>query len=171
MPGQLTIKPVTYVTVRISEPLSSDHNQPGDPFSATLVSPLVVDGIVVAQRGQMVAGWVVQAQKAGRVEGVSRLGIELTQLTLVDDGADVDVGLHARRSTRVRAIVVRRMSRCGWDRRSVRLRAVFRSRLLLLAVAALAIALAAPASALATVARLVQRNIVVPSSSQRRRTA
>lgn len=53
-------------------------------FSATLASPVVVDGVVVAQRGQMVAGRVVEVQKAGRVEGVSRLGIELTELTLAD---------------------------------------------------------------------------------------
>ena len=84
LPTQLTIRPGTFISVRLSEPLSSDHNQPGDAFSATLVSPLVVDGLVVAQRGQMVAGRVAEAQKAGRVEGVSRLGIELTQLTLVD---------------------------------------------------------------------------------------
>jgi hypothetical protein len=43
-----------------------------------------VDGVVVAQRGQMVAGRVAESQKAGRVEGVSRLGVELTELTLVD---------------------------------------------------------------------------------------
>ncbi len=84
VPAQLTIKSGTYITVRINQPLSSDYNQPGDAFSATLASPVVVDGIVVAQRGQMVAGRVVEAQKAGRVEGVSRLGIELTELTLVD---------------------------------------------------------------------------------------
>jgi hypothetical protein len=83
-PSQLTVRPGTFITVRLSQPLSSDHNQPGDAFSATLVSPLVVDGLVVAQRGQMVAGRVAEAQKAGRVEGVSRLGIELTELTLVD---------------------------------------------------------------------------------------
>ncbi len=83
-PGQLTIKSGTYLTVRINQPLSSDHNQPGDAFSATLASPVVVDGIVVAQRGQTVAGRVVESQKAGRVEGVSRLGIELTELTLID---------------------------------------------------------------------------------------
>lgn len=84
LPAQLTIKSGTYITVRINQPLSSDHNQPGDAFSATLANPVVVDGVVVAQRGQMVAGRVVEVQKAGRVEGVSRLGIELTELTLVD---------------------------------------------------------------------------------------
>ncbi len=84
VPDRLTIKPGMYVTVRMNQALSSDHNQPGDAFTATLVSPLVVDGIVVAHRGQTIAGHVTEARKAGRVEGVSRLGVQLTELTLAD---------------------------------------------------------------------------------------
>jgi hypothetical protein len=84
VPARLTIKPGTYVTVRVNQWLSSDRNQPGDTFSATLDQPLVVDGLVVAQRGQTVTGRVTDAQKAGRVEGTSKLGIQLTDLTLVD---------------------------------------------------------------------------------------
>lgn len=80
----LTLKPGTMLTVRINEPLSSDHNQVGDVFSATLTQPAIVLGIVVARYGQSVAGHVVEAMKAGRVSGVSRLGITLTSLTLVD---------------------------------------------------------------------------------------
>lgn len=83
-PAQLTIKSGTFVTVRVNQVLSSDHNQPGDAFTATLVRPIVVDGVVVAQRGQTIAGRVAEAQKAGRVQGVSRLGVQLTELTLVD---------------------------------------------------------------------------------------
>ena len=73
IPAQLTIKPGTYVTVRINQPLSSDRNQAGDAFSATLVRPIVVDGVVVADRGQTLGGKVTEAKKAGRVEGTSRL--------------------------------------------------------------------------------------------------
>lgn len=80
----LTMKPGTILTVRINEPLSSDHSQVGDFFSATLTQPVIVLGIVVARYGQSVAGHVVEAKKAGRVSGVSRLGITLTSLTLVD---------------------------------------------------------------------------------------
>jgi len=84
VPPQMTVKPGTFVTVRVDQWLSSDRNQAGDAFSATLVKPIVVDGVIVAQRGQTVAGRVAEAQKAGRVEGVSRLGLQLTELTLVD---------------------------------------------------------------------------------------
>jgi hypothetical protein len=80
----LTMKPGTILTVRINEPLSSDHNRVGDVFSAALTQPVTVLGIVVARYGQTVAGQVVEAKKAGRVSGVSRLGLTLTSLTLVD---------------------------------------------------------------------------------------
>src|SRR5580698_2853690 len=83
-PAKLTIQPGTYVTVRVNSFLSSDKNQVGDAFSATLVRPIVVDGVVVADRGQMLGGRVTEAKKAGRVEGTSKLGIQLTDLPVVD---------------------------------------------------------------------------------------
>jgi hypothetical protein len=84
IPAQLTIRQGTFVTVRVNQPLSSDTNQAGDAFSATLVRPLVVDGVVIAEPGQTIAGRVVEAKKAGHVEGVARLGVQLTDLALVD---------------------------------------------------------------------------------------
>ena len=80
----LTMKTGTTLSVRNNELLSSDHNRVGDVFSATLTQPVVVLGIVVASNGQTLTGHVVEAKKAGKVSGVSRLGITLTNLTLVD---------------------------------------------------------------------------------------
>ncbi|HUI43653.1 MAG TPA: hypothetical protein VL523_16955 [Terriglobia bacterium] len=84
IPPQLTLKSGTFLTIRVNQYLSSDTNQPGDTFSGTLMQPVVVDGVVVAERGQTVGGRVADAQKAGRVKGVSRLALQLTRLTLVD---------------------------------------------------------------------------------------
>jgi hypothetical protein len=84
LPAALTIKPGTFVTVRMNQEISSDRNQQGDVFSATLAQPIVVDGVVVAQRGQGVMGRVAEAAKAGRVSGTSRLALQLTELTLAD---------------------------------------------------------------------------------------
>lgn len=83
-PDQLTIPAGTVVTMRINEPLSTDHSQVGDQFTGTLQEPIVVNGWVVARRGQTVTGKVKSVKKAGRVKGVSQLGVELTDLTLVD---------------------------------------------------------------------------------------
>jgi hypothetical protein len=84
VPATLTLKPGTVITARISQLLSSNKNKPGDSFSAVLEQPVVVDGWVVARRGQTVLGRVAIAQKAGRIKGTSKLGIELSELVLVD---------------------------------------------------------------------------------------
>jgi hypothetical protein len=83
-PSTLTIAPGTLVTVRLNQALSSDHSQQGDAFTATLEQPVVANGIVVAHRGEMLEGRVSQAQKARHGENLSKLGIELTDLTLAD---------------------------------------------------------------------------------------
>jgi hypothetical protein len=86
----LTVPAGSFVTIRVNQELSSSHNQEGDFFSAMLVQPLVVDGVVLAQRGQTVTGRVSEVKKAGRVSGVSRLGLQLTGLTLAD-GSQVQI--------------------------------------------------------------------------------
>jgi hypothetical protein len=87
LPQQVTMKAGTFVTVRINGMLASNKNQAGDSFSGTLAQPVIVDGIVIAQRGQTIYGRVAQADK---VKGVSHLGVELTGLTLAD-GEQVSV--------------------------------------------------------------------------------
>src|ERR1022692_4610502 len=84
LPAALTVKPGTFVTVRVEQQLTSDRNQQRDVFSASLAQPIVVDAVVVAQRGQPVMGRVAEAAKAGRVSGTSRLGLQLIGLTLAD---------------------------------------------------------------------------------------
>jgi len=84
IPAQVTLKQGTMVTLRISQQLASNKNAAGDTFSGALTQPVVVNGIVVAQRGQMVFGRVAEAAK---VKGLHRLGIELTSITLADGSA------------------------------------------------------------------------------------
>jgi hypothetical protein len=84
LPPTLVVPSGTVVAVRLSQYLSSDRNHPGDLFSVTLEQPLVVDGWVVARQGQSAYGRVSVAQKAKAGGGNSRLGVDLTQLTLVD---------------------------------------------------------------------------------------
>jgi len=74
-----SVPPGTWITVRLNEPLSSDRNQPGDTFMATLAQPLVANGYVIARRGQSIVGRVAEAMKANRGGGTSRLGLELIE--------------------------------------------------------------------------------------------
>lgn len=84
VPPVLTLPPGTLVTVRTTQPLSSDRNRPGDSFTTVLDQPVIVQGWVVARRGQVVMGRIVEAQKTGRGNSSSRLVIELDELSLVD---------------------------------------------------------------------------------------
>jgi hypothetical protein len=84
VPPTLTMPAGTLITVRTSQYLSSDQNRAGDSFSAELEQPVVVHGWVLARRGQTVLGRVAVAQRAGRIKGQSQLGVELSQLVLVD---------------------------------------------------------------------------------------
>jgi hypothetical protein len=88
--ADLTLPVGTLITVRTTQLLSSDRNQPHDAFTTVLEQPLVAQGWVVARRGQVVTGQVVTAERAGRVKGVSQLSIEMVELTLVD-GSQVPI--------------------------------------------------------------------------------
>jgi hypothetical protein len=83
-PRQVTLRSGTTIPVRIDESLSSDRNVAGDTFNASLAEPLVVDGLVIAERGARVTGRVLDAQKAGRVSGTAVLGLALTGLRTSD---------------------------------------------------------------------------------------
>jgi len=70
-----TPRPVTLVVpigttfaVRLNETLATDQNQVGDPFTATLVDPIVdLDGRVLLPSGAVVRGRVTGAEKSDRI--------------------------------------------------------------------------------------------------------
>jgi hypothetical protein len=70
--------------VRLGESLSSEHNQAGDTFTATLDAPLSASGFVIAEKGARVEGRVVEAQKSGHAKGKAILALELTKLNTSD---------------------------------------------------------------------------------------
>ncbi len=84
LPEHLTIPAGTTIVGRLNQYLSSHQNRAGDGFTMTLDQPVVVNGWVVARPGQLVSGEVTVANKGGAGKGSSQLGIELTELTLVD---------------------------------------------------------------------------------------
>jgi hypothetical protein len=83
-PRKVTLRTGTTIPVRLIESLSSDRNISGDTFNATLAEPLAVDGLVIAERGARVSGRVINAGKAGRVNGTSLLELGLSTLTTTD---------------------------------------------------------------------------------------
>ena len=84
VPGTLTVPAGTILLIRMNDYLSSDRSKIGDQFTAVLDQPLIVNGWVVARRGQVLVGQVKQVRQAGRIKGTSELGVELTDMTTVD---------------------------------------------------------------------------------------
>ncbi len=84
VPGTLTVPAGTILLIRMNDYLSSDRSKIGDQFTAVLDQPLVVNGWVVARRGQVLVGQVKEVRQAGRIKGTSELGVELTDMTTVD---------------------------------------------------------------------------------------
>jgi len=78
----LTIPAGTVATIRMIDSIDSSRNRPGEEFSATLDSPIVVGDRVVASRGSDARVRLVEAKTAGRMTGQSELQLELISLTL-----------------------------------------------------------------------------------------
>src|SRR3981189_2963610 len=78
LPGTLTVPAGTILLIRINEYLSSDRSRIGDQFTAVLDQPIVVNGWVVARRGQVLVGQVKEARKTGRGTGNPAVGVGRT---------------------------------------------------------------------------------------------
>jgi hypothetical protein len=70
--------------VRLGETLSTDHNYTGDTFRGVLQSPIIQDGFIIADRGSKVLGRIVNAQKAGHMEGAADLNLTITEINTTD---------------------------------------------------------------------------------------
>ncbi len=83
-PNVVTLPAGTNLAVRLGETLSTEHNYTGDTFRGTLESPIIMDGFIIADRGSKVLGKIINAEKAGRMEGVSGLTLALTEINTTD---------------------------------------------------------------------------------------
>ena len=90
VPHSVTIPAGTLITVRLAETLTSERQQTGDVFLATLDQPLVADGFAIAERGAKVKGTVAESQQSGRVRGLALISLQLTSLH-TSDGQDVRI--------------------------------------------------------------------------------
>jgi hypothetical protein len=84
------LKAGTLIRVRLIDGLTTQRNNTGDTFTGSLDQPLVVDDLVIAERGSRVEGRVVTADKGGKVSGVATLALQLTRVHL-SDGQTVSI--------------------------------------------------------------------------------
>lgn len=69
----------------MGQTLTSEQSNTGDSWTGTLAEPLLIDGMVIAEKGATVTGKVVDAKRAGKVKGVAELDIALTGFHTADD--------------------------------------------------------------------------------------
>lgn len=79
-PQRVTVPAGTLFSVRMTDPVSTETDQVGDAFQATLESPIYQDGEIVIPRGADVEGRIVLLESAGRFKGRSKLGLQLNRL-------------------------------------------------------------------------------------------
>ena len=83
-PHTVTLPAGTNLAVRLTEKLSTDHNFSGDTFRATLETPIISDGFIIADKGARVLGRVVRANKPGKLNGMAELSLALTEISTTD---------------------------------------------------------------------------------------
>jgi hypothetical protein len=88
-----TIPSGTTVSVRLGQTISSDKARSGDSWAGTLTSDVLVDGRVVARRGDPVQGRVVDAKASGRLAGTALLALQLASI----NGAPVHTSTVSRK--------------------------------------------------------------------------
>jgi hypothetical protein len=85
-----TIPAGTSLHVALLTGVSSDKSRPGDPFLATLVERIAVDGKTVLPKGTKVRGRVADARRSGRVKGRASIQLMLTDIEF-DNGKSVSI--------------------------------------------------------------------------------
>lgn len=80
--GTVTVPAGTRILIRTIDPIDSSKQKTGYRFTAALETNLQAGGQVVAPRGTMVYGRLVQASSAGRMKGSSQLSLELTDIVI-----------------------------------------------------------------------------------------
>jgi len=88
-PEKIMVPYGTVLAVRLTESLSSELNEKGDTFLATLASPILVGDRVVIPESAGIKGRVVEVQSAGHFSGRPAMIIEVTRLAYNGNSYDL----------------------------------------------------------------------------------
>src|SRR5229473_8642654 len=81
-PKPLVVPADTVIAVVLDQTISSKTSKSGDKFTATVESPIEVEGKVAIPKGARVEGVVNEAKAAGRFKGGAALSLTLTSVTV-----------------------------------------------------------------------------------------
>ena len=86
---EVTLPAGTVITVRLGNAVGSKLSNAGDQFSASVATPVEVDGKVVVPSGAEASGKVLQAVSQGHFKGAAVLKLALNSVTISGDPYDV----------------------------------------------------------------------------------
>ena len=78
----LVVPAGTIITVRLGQSVGSKTSQPGESFSATLSTPVEIDGRTAIPAGANASGTVVDAKPLGRFKGGAVLSLKLDSINI-----------------------------------------------------------------------------------------
>ena len=84
-PATVVLPAGTRFSVRLDHAISTATSRPGEQFSATLNSPVLVDGKTVVPAGARVEGYVISSAPSGRLKGRAVLSLGLSKVWLSDN--------------------------------------------------------------------------------------
>lgn len=97
--GAVASKPIivpadSTISVVLDEALGSKTSSSGQNFSATVSSPVEIDGRTAIPKGARVTGIVREAKSAGRFKGGAVLSVALSSITLENTNYDIRTSDH-----------------------------------------------------------------------------
>jgi len=81
-PPPVVVPAGTSITVRLGQALSSKTNKTGDSFTASLSTPISINGKTAIPSSSPVSGSVVSAAAKGKIKGAGELDLTLTGITI-----------------------------------------------------------------------------------------
>jgi len=79
---RITVPAGTRILIRMIDSIDTNKQKTGERFTASLETNLQAEDVVVAPRGSMIYGRLVQASSAGKMSGSSQLTLELTDIVI-----------------------------------------------------------------------------------------
>lgn len=98
-PKPIVVPAGTVLTVRLGQEIASKTSQTGAMFTASMASPITIDGKVAIPDGSEANGSVTEAKKAGRFKGAAVLRLTLHSVTVNGHKYNIEAEAISQEST------------------------------------------------------------------------
>ncbi len=98
-PKPIVVPADTVISVVLDQAVGSKISTPGQAFSATVQTPIEVDGRLAIPKGARASGIVKDAKPAGRFKGAATLSLTLTSITVKNEDYTIQTSAPTQAST------------------------------------------------------------------------